>query len=460
MANYKWNTTSTKGLFYRLHPTRKISKGAVGKDRFYQYRMMVDRERVRESFGWESEWVKVDPATRKGRSFEVYCVQQIEALREARRTGKGPGTLAERKSAEKERRAAEKAKLKLTEREKISFNDVWENDHLLQKLLDEHQEQDEDSAIASYLTQAKADRGENALDREISIYNLWIKPVIGKRAMPEIAPIHLEKIKSNMNKAGRAPRSIQYALAIVRQVFNFAINYGMFDGSNPVRFGKKSTVKLPTFDNKRTRFLTRSEASQLLEALKDVSGNTHDHVLMSLHTGMRAGEIWALTWADVDLDRGILTLRDTKNGHTRPAFMTSEVKAMLRARRPATVDPTALVFPGRGGVKIKQASDSYDRTVEKLGLNDGITDRRQKVTFHTLRHTFASWLVENGTDLYAVKELLGHSDIKMTTRYAHLGESTLQAAVKNLDASFHNVNHASNKIDEATTKIFELAQAG
>jgi site-specific recombinase XerD len=68
-------------------------------------------------------------------------------------------------------------------------------------------------------------------------------------------------------------------------------------------------------------------------------------------------------------------------------------------------------------------------------LNEGIEDRRFKVTFHTCRHSFASRLVESGEDLYVVKELLGHSDFKMTSRYAHLGENTLQNAIKRLETT-------------------------
>ncbi|MFU8819457.1 MAG: site-specific integrase [Desulfurivibrio sp.] len=130
--------------------------------------------------------------------------------------------------------------------------------------------------------------------------------------------------------------------------------------------------------------------------------------LLSLHTGMRAGEIFSLTWADVDLAGVLITLRDTKSNRTRHAFMTEQVRAMFQARDKQ--EPAALVFPGRNGKKIVQISKTFNRAVDRVGLNDGNTDPRQKVTFHTLRHTFASWLVESGTDIYLVKELLGHSD--------------------------------------------------
>jgi integrase len=153
--------------------------------------------------------------------------------------------------------------------------------------------------------------------------------------------------------------------------------------------------------------------------------------------GLKTG--WpASPWADVDLAGGVLQLKDTKSNKNRPAFMTAAVKAMLQARTKSA--PADLIFPGRNGKKIVQASDTFNRAVDKLGLNEGITDRRQRVTFHTLRHTFASWLVERGTDIYTVQELLGHSDLKLTARYAHIGENSLRAAVAQLGGALPLVN--------------------
>jgi site-specific recombinase XerD len=279
-----------------------------------------------------------------------------------------------------------------------------------------------------YLPAIKAERkNPKSWKMEESLNRLWISPVIGSKPLSEIAPIHLEKIKSTMAKADKAPRTIHYALTTIRQVFNFAKRQRIFNGENPV-----SEIKLPKLDNRRLRFLSQAEADKLLAALSEKSQDVHDAALLSLHCGARADEIFSLTWQDVDLDRGILTFRDAKAG-TRPAFLTNEAKRMIEARPKG--EPTAFVFPARGGKKTTKISHSFWRVVDDLKFNEGIKDRRLKVTFHSLRHSYASWLVENGTDLYAVKELLGHKDFKMTSRYSHLSPSALQETVKQFEKS-------------------------
>jgi site-specific recombinase XerD len=97
-----------------------------------------------------------------------------------------------------------------------------------------------------------------------------------------------------------------------------------------------------------------------------------------------------------------------------------------------------LVFTDTHGKQIVQVSETFNRAVNELKLNEGVTDRRQKVVFHSLRHTFASWHAMNGTDLYTLQKLLGHSSISLVERYAHLAPSTLQAATKNFDKSLQN----------------------
>jgi len=82
---------------------------------------------------------------------------------------------------------------------------------------------------------------------------------------------------------------------------------------------------------------------------------------------------------------------------------------------------------------------AFARVVDRLGLNERIEDSRRQVCFHTLRHTYASWLVEAGVDLYTVKELLGHKTLVMTARYSHLGENSLRQATRTLAATLDTV---------------------
>ena len=76
--------------------------------------------------------------------------------------------------------------------------------------------------------------------------------------------------------------------------------------------------------------------------------------------------------------------------------------------------------------------------MKELGLNKDISDGRQKVVFHTLRHTFASWLVQKGTPLYTVAELMGHTSLEMTQRYAHLAPDTMRKAALGLSGMLRN----------------------
>ena len=90
------------------------------------------------------------------------------------------------------------------------------------------------------------------------------------------------------------------------------------------------------------------------------------------------------------------------------------------------------VFPARDGGQRRWVSDTFERVVEALGFNDGIEDARQRVVFHSLRHTFASWLVQRGVPLYTVAELMGHTTLEMTKRYSHLAPDTMRAAAMGL----------------------------
>ncbi len=433
-----WIKTKYTGIRYREHPERKHGKRP---DRYYTIRYKLEGKDREEKLGWESEWHKAELARvesgkiKEPRSLEKEATVRLAELKSNQGSGKGAFTLEEKRESELAKKEAEVRQKAEAEKAAIPFSDVW----------------------TEYLKQCKAD-GKKSYDREESLYAHWIKPVIAPKPLAEIAPIHLEKIKSNMSKVDAAPRSIHYCLAVVRQVFNFAIRNDLFGGVNPV--GK---VKKPTSDNRRMRFLTREEADKLLKEMEKSRRTTSRRItLLSLHCGLRFGEIASLTWGDLDLncgDCGTLCIRNPKNGRTRFAYLTSQVRSEMEAhsakleKKAIEVSKADLIFPARKGGRRKQMSDAFDRAVDTLKLNEGITDPRQMVCFHTCRHSFASWLVQEGTDLMVVKELLGHKTLNMTERYSHLAPEHLQKAIRMFDGRLNE------KSENRENNVIEISSA-
>ncbi len=275
-----------------------------------------------------------------------------------------------------------------------------------------------DFVIEKYLPWAR----ENKIswDREEQLYRLYIKPEVGDKKLKEISSFDLEKIKKNMKELGRSPRTISYTLDVVRMIFNKAKEWNVYEGTNPA-----TKVKRPKQDNKRTRFLSPDEAEALLRECRKKSRQLYEICLLSLYCGLRANEIFSLKWSDIDFDNKLIFIKDPKNRTSRVVYMTKEILLLLQSKKKTS----GFVFSDRYGRKIKKVSRSFGRVVNRLGFNDGKVDRRDKVVFHTLRHTFASWLVLQGVPIYLVKELLGHKTLAMTERYSHLVPDVKREAI-------------------------------
>jgi len=283
------------------------------------------------------------------------------------------------------------------------------------------------SEIASiYCEWAKENKAQSGRD-DISRYHKHLAPRFGHLPVKDISPLDLERMKGDLIKSGMSLSSVEHVLKLFRQIVNRAKLWGLYDGENPVR-----GVKIPNVNNARIRFLSFDEAKLLLQELKKISPQVHDIALISLHTGMRASEIFNIRNYDVDLANGIIDIPDPKNRHARKAFMTEAVKAILRER--ANGKPYEFVFQSIKKGKVQEVSDTFCRTVERLGFNEGIEDNRYKVVFHTLRHTFASWLALQGEPILTIKELLGHKTLEMTLRYAHLAPDQKREAVVRMES--------------------------
>lgn len=147
-------------------------------------------------------------------------------------------------------------------------------------------------------------------------------------------------------------------------------------------------------------------------------------LVFALHTGMRRGEILNLLWKDVDFFRKLVIVVQSKNGEKRSIPMSQTLYNTLKSMS-KVMDISSRVFP----MSVRSLREVFEKALNKAGIND--------FHFHDLRHTFATRLVQNGVDLYKVKELLGHKTITMTMRYAHHCPESLRSSVTVLDNCYN-----------------------
>ena len=175
--------------------------------------------------------------------------------------------------------------------------------------------------------------------------------------------------------------------------------------------------------------------------------------LLSLLSGLREGEIFNLKMQDINFENAFISVKDSKNQKSRQAPMPRGIKNMLKDYYKKD-EPDAYVFiDKRNGEKVKYLSATYYRVVKNLGFNTGIKDRRDKVTFHTLRHTCGSWLAMQGEPIFTIRDVLGHKTIAMTSRYSHLTADHRKAAIMRLEKGFNKKSAVrAKKIEETATQ--------
>jgi integrase len=249
------------------------------------------------------------------------------------------------------------------------------------------------------------------------------------RPLNQISARDLEGVSADIQRKGLSTQTARHALGLARRIMRKMILWNVWTGPAPF-----AQVAMPRVNNRRDRYLTPVEATAILDALRGLNPRMYLMSLLSLHCGMRFGEIAALRHADLDFTSKSILVRDPKNGHDRHAYMTETVRAELAALPPKS--PSDLLFPGKSGV-LKEKSDIFDDIVKAWEFNAGITDRRQKVVFHTLRHTYASWLAKSGAGQTVIAEMLGHSSLEMSRRYTHLMPDAKREAASAIDAMFN-----------------------
>jgi integrase len=261
-----------------------------------------------------------------------------------------------------------------------------------------------------YLKWSKANKKTSSWYGEVSKMRR-IDKEFGKRILHEITTWQIEKWKSKRKEEVKAA-TLNRELALFKHMYSKAIEWGRCK-ENP---SKK--VKLLKGEVKRVRFLTPGETQKLLS---NCVKHLRSIVIVALNTGMRKGELLGLQWSNVNLEKGIISILDTKNHERKDIPMNETVKTtFMEIERKGDY-----VFSDGNGKRFTKLQHSFEKALEK----SKITDFR----FHDLRHCFASNLVMEGVDLNTVRELMGHRDLTMTLRYAHLAPSHKMRAVNILD---------------------------
>jgi integrase len=248
-------------------------------------------------------------------------------------------------------------------------------------------------------------------------------PFFGRMRLDQIGPEQIERYKAQKLRAGQDPKSINNHLCYLRKALNLAEEWEVIERAPKVR-----NLRVPP---QEFRFLDLDEAERFVQT---AAPEWRAMLITALKTGLRLGELLALKWEDVDLKAGRFIVRRSlwqsiegtpKGGRSREVPLSPGALAVLKEHRHLRGD-YVFCHPDGRRLSHSEVKDVVPRTCKRAGLP-------KRLTWHDLRHTFASHLVMRGRSLSEIQELLGHTTIAMTQRYAHLSPQVKRDAVEVLD---------------------------
>jgi len=288
---------------------------------------------------------------------------------------------------------------------------------------EERRQKFKDFAWQWFDTYAKTNNKFSEVQRKRSALQRHLIPFFGQTPLDRVDTQLVEHYKSRKICERLANKTVNNHLTVLSSCLRTAQDW--FDIPKMPKMKRLNTPPL------QIDFLSQEESDLLLA---HSSGLYRDIILMALKAGLRRGELIALSWSDINWSNKTLTVRhswceasqsvDTpKSNRERHIPLTDDLHAMLLRRKRAA----GFVFVNEKGhrFQVKWFSHELRKACQRAGI--------QAITCHTLRHTFASHLAMAGASLKAIQELLGHANIEMTMRYAHLAPSSLRQTVKLLE---------------------------
>jgi integrase len=239
---------------------------------------------------------------------------------------------------------------------------------------------------------------------------LWWEKCLGKTLLSDITP---ELIRDALkSKKSQAPATYNKHLAVLSAILDYATLQQEDDAVLEQYIDKNpcKDVRSLKVDNKIIRYLSDEEKPRLLKAAKEIGGRFYLKVLMGLTTGMRKGELDQLRWSNIDFEKGLAMLLDTKNGMPRHTPIPSVIMDELRKHREVG---SGLLFPST--IDANQAFDYRKQWASCLKAAN-----IKNFRWHDMRHDTASTLARDGRTLKEIAEILGHKSLASTDRYTHL----------------------------------------
>lgn len=274
-------------------------------------------------------------------------------------------------------------------------------------------------AIDRYLTDVlpRKPRSEKQQTQQLG----WWRTKIGNTLLSDVSPALIVKHRDALAKK-TSPSNANRYFAILSHVFTVAMKEWQWVEDTPFR--KLSRLKEP---EGRVRYLSDPEREALLKACQENSNpHLYDAVVLALSTGCRKNEIVHLQWRDVDLDRQMFVLSNTKNGTTRSVPLTGHALERMKERSRIRKFHCDFVFPLEHKPKPADIDRDFARAREAAGIED--------FRFHDLRHSCASYLAMGGASLPEIAAVLGHRTLAMTQRYAHISQPHTAAVVARMNA--------------------------
>ncbi|QOY52292.1 tyrosine-type recombinase/integrase [Candidatus Sulfurimonas baltica] len=298
-----------------------------------------------------------------------------------------------------------------------------------------------DTIWDEYFKYSKANKKSWITDKQN--YNKHIKPLFGSKPVKSLKSLDFEDFKQKLFAEGYEAQTVKHQLTLVKTIINHAIKHDIVKNfNNPLANGK---VKMPNIDNNRQAFLTKEEAKNLLDILKSTHLLTYHLTVLLLFTGARFSEVTGaasqknktnektgLTWNNINFKTNSIYIVKTKKGSERHIYMNDLLLETIKyLQNNKDKNSNRVISNSRGGIVLKMP-EYFMTAIESIIPGNKKKDMKYKITAHSLRHTHASWLAQNGLDILQIKDQLGHKDLTMTLRYSHLIPNTRHEATKAL----------------------------